>query len=94
MKWLLVLLILPGCTTTFVEFKGECVMQEWQLVGYPVRTRQICDLPPPDDDEVQVRDREPMDVNPYPDLFDFKNDADTIDPNLLEKTMEYPQDDE
>ena len=31
-----------------------------------------------------------MDVNPFPDALDFRNEADTIDPNLLEKTMEYP----
>ena len=59
-----------------------------------MRQRTICDLPPPRDDEVQARDREAMDVNPFPNILDFKNDADTIDPNLLEKTMEYPQDDE
>ena len=81
---------LVSCSTTFVEFKGECVIQDWQFLGYSMRTRQICDLPPPEMDEVQVRDREAMDTNPFPDLLDFDNDADTIDPNLLEKSMEYP----
>lgn len=64
-------------------------MQDWQLLGYTVRARVLCDLPPPEDDEVQVRDRTETD-NPFPDLFE-KNDADSSDPNLLEKTMGYPQ---
>ena len=74
----------------FVEFKGECVLQQWRLVGYAVRTRTLCDLPPPSIYETPVRDREPMDMNPFPDLFDLNNNADTMKPNLLEETMEYP----
>ena len=49
-----------------------------------LRQRQICELPAPQPDDVQVRDRAPMDVNPFPDLFE-RNDADSTDPNLLEK---------
>ena len=85
------LLLISGCTTKYFEVKGECVMQSWHLVGQTMRERLICDLPPPDDDEVQVRDREEMDTNPFPDLFDLDNQADTPDPNLLEKKMGYPQ---
>ena len=58
-----------------------------------MRRRTLCDLPPPKFYEGELRDREAMDVNPFPDLFDFKNKADTADPNLLEKQLEYPQDD-
>ena len=49
-----------------------------------LRKRQICDLPPPNRNEVQVRDREPMNPNPYPGVFDT-NPADSMDGNLLEK---------
>lgn len=84
------LILLISCTTSFIEFKGECVIQEWRLVGYAIRVRQICDLPPPEGDEKEVRDREAMGINPFPDLFE-RNKADSTDPNLLEKTMGYPQ---
>lgn len=87
---MLALPLLTGCTTHFIEFKGECVIQQWRLAAVTLRGRLLCDLPPPTMEEVQVRDREAMDVNPFPDLFDFDNNADTIDPNLLEKSMEYP----
>ena len=87
----LLVLVLSSCMTTFVEFKGECVIQAWDFLGLNMRTRQICDLPPPDADEVQVRDREAMNTNPFPDLIDLGNEADSIDPNLLEKNMGYPQ---
>ena len=85
------LLAIAACSTTFVEFKGECVIQDWSFLGYTIRQRQICDLPPPSMFEEQVRDREPMDVNPYPNLFDLGNPADSLDPNLLEKKLEVPQ---
>ena len=87
--WLIVGL-LSSCVTKFTEFRGECVLQEWKLANITLRYRQICDLPPPDMNETQVRDREAMDVNPFPDLLE-RNDADSTDPNLLEKKMGYPQ---
>jgi len=51
-----------------------------------MRSRQICDLPVPGDEELQVRDREQMNPNPFPGLWD-QNPADTADPNLLEKRI-------
>ena len=96
----LLLLVLPptlpwinGCTTTFVEFRGECVIQDWKLFGASVRQRQICDLPPPQEDVAfdpetdRLRDREAMDTNPFPDFTDRLNKADSFDPNLLEKSI-------
>ena len=95
MRWLLICLVLiAGCTTTFIEFKGECVLQSWNLASVTMRRRILCDFPPPTMLEEQVRDREAMDVNPFPDLFQHDNPADTVDPKLLEKTMEYPQESE
>jgi hypothetical protein len=80
-----------GCTTQFVEFQGACVIQQWGFASVVVRRRTLCDLPPPDlVTEGHLRDREAMDVNPFPDAFDFKNEADTIDPNLLEKKLGVP----
>ena len=64
-------------------------MQQWQFLGQTMRERTICDLPPPSEEETQLRDREPMDTNPFPDLLE-ENKADTLDPNLLEKSMGYP----
>ena len=84
-------LVLTSCVTSFIEFKGECVIQDWKLAGINTRTRILCDFPPPTLDEGYLRDRDAMEVNPFPDLFDFNNKADTIDPNLLEKTMGVPQ---
>ena len=84
-------LFLLACTTTYVEFEGECVMQEWSFLGQTMRERQICDLPSPKAHETQVRDREAMNVNPFPDLFE-NNKADSMDPNLLEKEMGVSQD--
>lgn len=73
-----------GCTTTYVEFEGECVIQEWTLSNITLRKRQICDLPPPTGADPEVRDRKPMNPNPYPGMFDT-NPADSTDANLLEK---------
>ena len=90
-RLIIISLFVAGCSTTYVEFKGECVIQDWSLRGYTLRQRQICDLPPPDDDETQVRDREAMNVNPYPDLFDLNNNADSPAVDLLEGNMNIPQ---
>ena len=93
MRWLvgLALLVLPAaCTTQFIEFEGACVLQRWDLASITMRTRVICDLPPPTMLEEPLRDREAMDTNPFPDLLE-RNEADSTDPNLLEKTMGYPQ---
>lgn len=80
-----------GCSTHFIEFEGECVIQQWMFASVTMRRRTLCDLPPPDyATEGRLRDREAMSTNPFPDFFDFDNEADTIDPNLLEKSMEYP----
>lgn len=87
---LVIPLILAACTTTFIEFKGECVLQSWNLASLTMRRRMLCDFPPPSMMEAPLRERDAMDINPFPDAFDFNNEADTIDPNLLEKTMEYP----
>ena len=75
---------LLGCATSYIEFEGECVVQEWKFATIVLRNRQICDLPPPDHGEVQVKDREVMNPNPYPGMFDT-NPADSMDGNLLEK---------
>ena len=91
--WIAVVFLLAGCSTSYIEVKGECVMQQWQLLGQTMRERTICDLPPPEEGEENVRDREAMDVNPFPDLFE-ENKADTTDPDLLEDSMGYPQSDE
>lgn len=72
-----------SCTTTFMEFKGECIQQVWMFLSLVVRKRMICDFPPPID-ETELRERDAMDVNPFPDLFE-KNPADSFDPDLLEK---------
>ena len=85
-------LLLAACTTTFIEFKGECVLQSWNLANFTMRRRMICDFPPPTMLEQPLRDREPMDINPFPDLLDRRNKADTLHPNLLEESMGYPQD--
>ena len=79
-------MLAQGCTTTYTEFQGECVTQQWKLASVVMRQRQICDLPMPDEDEMQVRDRDKMNPNPFPGLWD-QNPADTADPNLLEKRM-------
>jgi len=84
-------LILGGCTTSYLELKGECVIQQWSFIGQTMRKRLICDLPPPTLLEEQVRDREAMNTNPFPNLIDLDNNADSMDPNLLEKEMNYPQ---
>lgn len=84
---------LAGCTTTFIEFEGECVMQQWSLASVVVRRRNLCDLPPREPEEEQLRDQEAMEMNPFPDLFDLRNEADSTDPNLLEKKMGVPQED-
>ena len=82
-----------SCTTTYIEFRGECVIQDWRLLGQSIRQRQICDLPPPmedvgfDPETDEIKDREAMDVNPFPDLGDRVNKADSTDPNLLEKSL-------
>ena len=86
-------IVVGGCTTQYVEFEGECVMQQWRLAGYAMRSRTICDLPSPGPLETQVRDREAMDVNPFPDLFE-RNNADILDPDLLEKEMGIIPEDE
>ncbi|MDB4312054.1 hypothetical protein N9937_01360 [bacterium] len=67
-----------------MEFEGECVVQQWAIASVVLRRRQICDLPSPTEGEVQVKDREAMKVNPFPGLLD-RNDADSLDPDLLEK---------
>jgi hypothetical protein len=93
--WMTVLIAfgLGGCTTSFIEFEGACVMQQWALASVVVRRRQLCDLPAPEVlTEGYLRDREAMDVNPFPNLFDLDNKADTVDRNLLEKTMDVPPD--
>jgi hypothetical protein len=92
MKWVLLalLLIAGGCATHFVEFEGECVIQQWTLASLVLRRRTLCDLPPRDLYETPLRDEEAMSTNPFPDLFDFDNKADSPDNNLLEKTLEYP----
>ena len=84
MRALLVVLLLTGCTTTYHEITGTCVVQEWTLGSVVMRQRRICELPPPDENEVQVRDREAMELNPFPNLLE-SSDAETLDPNLLEK---------
>ena len=84
MASLLVSLLLSSCSTSFLEMQGECVLQQWQFFGSNVRTRMICDLPSPELTEIQVRDREAMDTNPFPGAFD-RNNADSVDPDLLEK---------
>ena len=78
------LLALASCSTTYYEVTGTCVAQEWKLASVVLRARKICDLPPPTDEEIEVRDREAMNVNPFPGVFDY-NPADTSDRNLLEK---------
>jgi len=88
-----ILALSGGCSTMFLELKGECVMQQWRLLNQVMRNRIICDLPPPTMFEDEVRDREEMNTNPFPDLWDFKSKADTNEPNLLEGEMGYPQDD-
>ena len=87
---LLIGLTTTNCATHFVEFQGECVIQSWNLLGFEIRRRSICDLPPPSGDDPEVRDREPMNTNPFPGLFE-RNKADSVDPNLIENTMGYPQ---
>ena len=68
------------------------MLQQWNLAGFVVRRRMLCDLPPPKDSETPVRDREEgRSANPFPNLFE-NNKADSADPDLLEKSMEYPQD--
>ena len=84
------LVLASGCATHFVEFEGECVIQQWSFASMVLRRRTLCDLPPPTMAEGKLRDREAMDVNPFPDLFDRNNPADSMDPNLIEKTMGYP----
>ena len=69
------------------------MLQQWQFMGWTMRQRTICDLPPPAmTGDIDVRDRKAMDINPFPGLVE-KNDADSLDPNLLEKTLKYPQED-
>ena len=86
MRALLTLPLLISCTTTYTEYEGECVKQEWKLASVVMRQRQICDLPSPEVDEMQVRDREAMNPNPFPGLWE-SNPADTTDQNLLEKRL-------
>ena len=81
------ILSLPGCTTSYVEFEGECLQQRWGFIGYTVRERNLCDFPKPKlvgPDERVLREKEPMNPNPYPNLFEG-NRADSLDPDLLEK---------
>jgi hypothetical protein len=85
-----ILVLTTGCATHFVEFQGECVIQQWTLASVVLRRRTLCDLPPPKFYEEKLRDREAMSTNPFPDLFDFDNKADSADNNLLEETLEYP----
>lgn len=88
---LVFLLLLPvGCTTSYMELEGECVIQEWILGNFTMRKRMICDLPPNKGDVIHQR---PMKTNPFPGLLERNNDADSTDPNLLEKKMGYPQED-
>ena len=94
MRYLVVALLLSGCTTTYVEVKGECVIQQWSFLGGIMRKRTICDLPVPEANETPVRDREAMDTNPFPDLIDLDNNADSMDPDLLEKNMGVPPDED
>lgn len=86
MRWIMSLLamMVSSCTTSYHEITGTCIVQEWSLSSVVLRQRQICELPPPDANDVQLRDREPMNINPFPDLFET-NEADSTDPNLLEK---------
>jgi len=81
--------LILSCTTSYMEFQGECVTQEWTLSSLTLRKRQICDLPAPnmvykDQGETAVSDREAMNINPFPDVLG-PNPADSFDPNLLEK---------
>ena len=60
--FLLPLLTALSCTTSYMEFQGECVTQEWTLSSLTLRKRQICDLPAPnmvykDQGETAVSDR-------------------------------------
>ena len=75
---------MPACATTYTEFEGECVQQEWKFSSVVLRKRQICDLPSPGRGDPAVRDRPEMNVNPFPGIFEV-NPADSSDPNLLEK---------
>lgn len=84
MSLLLAMGVLEGCATSYRELTGTCVVQEWKFGTIIMRQRDICELPPPEPGDVQVRDRESMEVNPFPDLFE-RNKADTTDRNLLEK---------
>ena len=81
---LLSVIVVVGCATSYKEVAGTCVIQEWRFGNVVMRSRDICELPPPGPGDVQVRDREMMDVNPFPDLFE-KNVADTTEENLLRK---------
>ena len=84
-------LTVAGCATTFIEVQGECVLQQWQFLGWTMRQRTLCDLPPPAmTNDGPLRERGAMRTNPFPGLID-RNEADSLDPNLLEKTMKYPQ---
>jgi hypothetical protein len=88
------MLSILSCTTTYVEMEGECVLQSWELGGVTMRKRMICDLPQPSGDDPEVRDREAMGVNPFPDLLDRNNKADSTDTDLLEKSMGLPNSDQ
>ena len=94
MRWALgLLIVLAGCTTRYVEFKGACVLQQWQFATVTMRARMLCDLPPPTALEGPLRERDAMETNPFPDLFDLKNDADSPATDLLEENMGVPQND-
>ena len=87
-RWLLLVLAGQGCTTTYVQMEGQCVMQEWALSSVTVRKRMLCELPVPHDKD-ELRERDPVD--PFPGLLERHNKADSVDPDLLEKSMGLPQ---
>ena len=82
--------LLAGCVTRYNEFTGSCITQEWALGNLVLRTRQICELPPPGMGDEQLIDKEP--VSPYPDFLDRDNKADSRHPDLLEKSSGYDPD--
>ena len=89
--------LVAGCTTRYVEFSGACITQQWMLTSFVLRTREICELPAPEEDEESLGDKDA--ISPYPDFFDRRNKADTAAPDLLEsqrfdKTLDEAEEEE
>ena len=84
--------LLPGCATTYMQMEGQCVMQQWRFATVVMRNRLLCELPVPRDHD-ELRERDPMETNPFPDYWE-PNKADSMDPNMLEKSMGLPQKEE